>query len=220
MHNDSDIGLQSKCFNKIKELLSKTSVEFNDEQVEKMASLVVMLKKWNKTYNLTAIDDADKMIVLHILDSAVVSPVIKNFKNNIADVGTGAGFPGLVLAILHPEKNFTLIDSIAKKLSFVRFAAVSLKLNNVEIINERCEKIKIEEKFDCILSRAFAPLDKIVNWCKDLIKDDGVFVAMKSHLEEKEINDVPDTVKIEEIISLQVPTLDAVRNAVILKKVK
>ena len=220
MHKQTTSAEKSSILALIKDLMSKTEVVYTEEQLDKLATLVCLLSQWNNALNLTAIRDPKQMVVKHILDSAVVSPLIQNKGNNIADVGTGAGFPGLVLAILNPQIHFTLIDSIAKKLSFVRTAMVSLKLQNVTIINDRCENIKPENKFDCILSRAFAPLDKIVNWCKDLIKNDGVFVAMKSHLEEKEINDVPSTVKIEEIIPLQVPTLDAVRNAVILKKVK
>ena len=154
----------SEILRKIESLISQTDISYSKDQLDKMASLVVLLEKWNKALNLTAIRDPMQMVVLHILDSAVVSPLIKDRGNNIADVGTGAGFPGLVLAILNPDKHFTLIDSIAKKLSFVRTAMVSLNLNNISIINDRCENIDQEKKFDCILSRAFAPLCKIVEW--------------------------------------------------------
>ena len=157
---DSTVN-QTEILGQIRKLMSKTDIEYTDEQLEKLASLVVLLCKWNNALNLTAIREPDKIVVLHILDSAVISPLIKD-KNNIADVGTGAGFPGLVLAILNPDKKFTLIDSIAKKLSFVRTAMTSLGLKNVTIINDRCENIVPEEKFECILSRAFAPLCKIV----------------------------------------------------------
>ena len=132
-------------------------------------------------------------------------------------MGTGAGFPGLVLAILNPQIHFTLIDSIAKKLSFVRTAMVSLKLQNVTIINDRCENIKPENKFDCILSRAFAPLSKIVEWCQDLIAANGEFICMKANLEEDELRSLQDFAKIEETIELKVPSLDEKRQAVILK---
>ena len=158
-----------------------------------------------------------QMVLLHILDSAVVSPLIKDRGNNIADVGTGAGFPGLVLAILNPDKHFTLIDSIAKKLSFVRTAMVSLNLNNISIINDRCENIKPDKKFDCILSRAFAPLCKIIEWCKDLISDEGVFLAMKANLEHDELDQIDKNTTIEEIIELKVPSLDAKRQAVVMR---
>jgi len=207
---------QVEVFNQIRNLMSKTDVECNDEQLEKLAELVVLLCKWNHALNLTAIREPDKIVVLHILDSAVISPLIKD-KNNIADVGTGAGFPGLVLAILNPDKKFTLIDSVAKKLSFVRTAMTTLGLNNVNIINDRCENIVLEDKFECILSRAFAPLCKIVEWCENLISQSGVFICMKANLEDNELNDLPKNAQIESIIDLKVPSLEASRKAVTVK---
>ncbi|MGN0916561.1 MAG: 16S rRNA (guanine(527)-N(7))-methyltransferase RsmG [Succinivibrio sp.] len=207
----------SLIYQKISDLLKETEIKYDDEKIQKMTDLVVMLCKWNKAYNLTAIDDPMKMVVLHILDSAVISPLIQDVGNNLADVGTGAGFPGLVLAILNPDKKFTLIDSIAKKLSFVKFASTSLNLKNVEIIHSRCEDISLENKFECILSRAFAPLEKIVNWCGDLISREGIFIAMKANLDQKEINDLPAHAKIIKKVDLKVPGLDAVRQAVFIK---
>ena len=202
---------------KIKKLMSEAKIDASEDQLEKLATLVILLCKWNNALNLTAIRDPNDMVVLHILDSAVLSPLIKDKGNNIADVGTGAGFPGLVLAILNPETKFTLIDSIAKKLSFVRTAMVSLNLKNVQIINDRCENIEIENKFDCIVSRAFAPLCKIVEWCKNLISDNGIFIAMKANLDEKEISEIHSNAQLVENIELHVPTLDAKRQAVIIK---
>ena len=202
---------------KIKKLMSEAKIDASEDQLEKLATLVILLCKWNNALNLTAIRDPNDMVVLHILDSAVLSPLIKDKGNNIADVGTGAGFPGLVLAILNPETKFTLIDSIAKKLSFVRTAMVSLNLKNVQIIIDRCENIEIENKFDCIVSRAFAPLCKIVEWCKNLISDNGIFIAMKANLDEKEISEIPSNAQLVENIELHVPTLDAKRQAVIIK---
>lgn len=217
MHKKNTLADKAKILEQIKSLMSKTTVVCSEEQFDKLATLVVLLCKWNTALNLTAIREADKMVVLHILDSAVVSPLIENKGDNIADVGTGAGFPGLVLAILNPEIHFTLIDSIAKKLSFVRTAMVSLNLNNVTIINDRCENIVLERKFDCILSRAFAPLAKIIEWCEKLIADDGVFICMKANLEPNELGEVPSFAKIQENIELTVPSLDAKRQAVIMK---
>lgn len=208
---------KSEILANIKNLMKKTEIECSEEQYDKLATLVELLAKWNNALNLTAIREIDKMVVLHILDSAVVSPLISDKGKNIADVGTGAGFPGLVLAILNPQKHFTLIDSVAKKLSFVRTVMVSLGLKNVTIINDRCENIKVEQKFDCILSRAFAPLCKIIEWCENLIDDNGLFVAMKANLEEGELNDLPENAEILENIPLLVPGLDAKRQAVVMR---
>ena len=209
MRNKPSVVDKSEILHKIEYLISQTDISCSQDQLDKMATLVVLLEKWNKALNLTAIRDPMQMVVLHILDSAVVSPLIKNRGDNIADVGTGAGFPGLVLAILNPDKHFTLIDSIAKKLSFVRTAMVSLNLNNISIINDK--------KFDCILSRAFAPLCKIIEWCKDLISDEGVFLAMKANLEHDELDQIDKNTTIEEIIELKVPSLDAKRQAVVMR---
>ena len=214
---NKDLVDYSKINKQISVLIKKTEVIASEEQIDKLANLVILLCKWNKALNLTAIREPEKMVVLHILDSAVISPLIQSKGNNIADVGTGAGFPGLVLAILNPEINFTLIDSVAKKLSFVRTAMTTLKLDNVSIINDRCENIILENKFDCILSRAFAPLCKIVEWCGSLIADNGVFICMKANLEENEIKEVPENAVIEKIIDLSIPSLDATRKAVIMK---
>lgn len=202
----------------IKKLFAVTDISVTDEQINKMTTLVELLAKWNKSLNLTAIRNPDEMVVLHIMDSAVISPLLKG--NNIADVGTGPGFPGLVLAILNPEKKFTLIDSIAKKLSFVRTAMVTLRLENVTIINDRCEHIHPEEKFDCIVSRAFASLQQIVVWCLPLLdKEKGFFLAMKGDIEQDELKAVPQSVRIKSVIDLKVPDLDAKRQAVIMEAV-
>ena len=204
--------------NKLSELFAKTDIACSKEQIDKMVVLLELLCKWNSSLNLTAIRDPKQMAILHIMDSAVISPLLCG--DNIADVGTVPGFPGLVLAILNPDKKFTLIDSIAKKLSFVRTVMVSLQLKNVTIINDRCENIQCENKFDCIVSRAFAPLSRFVGWCLPLISDDGTFIAMKANLEKDELSEVPNTVKIEEIVSLKVPELDATRQAVLMTPVK
>lgn len=201
-------------------LFGQTSLSTTDEQLEKLTIILEMLNTWNSALNLTAIRDVKQMAVLHILDSAVAAPVVASVEGvkHVADVGTGAGFPGLVLAVLHPELNFTLIDSVGKKLSFVRQVSARLKLSNVEMINKRCEEIE-HEPFDCIVSRAFAPIERMVSWCLPLLKDDGRFVAMKANLEQEELDAIPSSVQIERIEELHVPECDAKRQAVVLKKV-
>lgn len=201
-------------------LFGQTSLSITDEQLEKLTIILEMLNTWNSALNLTAIRDVKQMAVLHILDSAVAAPVVASVEGvkHVADVGTGAGFPGLVLAVLHPELNFTLIDSVGKKLSFVRQVSARLKLSNVEMINKRCEEIE-HEPFDCIVSRAFAPIERMVSWCLPLLKDDGRFVAMKANLEQEELDAIPSSVQIERIEELHVPECYAKRQAVVLKKV-
>lgn len=203
-------------------LLDQAKIAPSNEQLDQLTTIVEMLNTWNGALNLTAIKDPKQMVVLHIVDSAVLLPVLSEVVSahnchNVADVGTGAGFPGLVLSIMRPDLHFTLIDSVGKKLSFVRQVAARLKLTNVELINKRCEEIS-DHLFDCIVSRAFAPLDRMVNWCLPLLGASGRFVAMKANLEQTEIQAIPETVTIEQNVPLHVPTLDATRCAVILKR--
>lgn len=213
-----DIILNEAILNKIKSLIAKLDITLDEEQATKLCYLVHLLAKWNKALNLTSIKTEEEMVVLHIVDSASISPLLGEAVN-IADVGTGAGFPGLVLAILNKDKHFTLIDSIAKKISFVKMASVSLNLTNVTVLNNRCENISSEQKFDMIVSRAFAPLERMVNWCIHLLADDGAFLAMKANLTEEEINAIPKSVKIDRLVNLKVPDLEATRHGVFLKKV-
>ncbi|MCR5536493.1 MAG: 16S rRNA (guanine(527)-N(7))-methyltransferase RsmG [Succinivibrio sp.] len=197
-------------------LFSQTKLNYNEEQIAKLVKLAELLIKWNKKLNLTAITDPMDILILHVMDSAVVSPYVSG--QRIADLGTGQGFPGLVLAILNEDKRFTLIDSVAKKLAFVRNAIVALEIKNVSIINDRCENIKPAEKFDCIVSRAFAPLDRMLKWSLPLIAENGYFLAMKGDIKEDELKAIPNSVMIKDIVDIKVPNLEAQRKIVILKQ--
>lgn len=208
------------CQQQLQELLAQTAVSFTSQQLTQLTTLIEMLHTWNTALNLTSIKEVKQMVLLHVVDSAVLVPVLRDLSisvHSVADVGTGAGFPGLVLAILCPDLQLTLIDSVGKKLSFVRQVVSKLQLDNVELINKRCEDIK-HKPFDCIVSRAFAPLERMVNWCLPLLTTQGRFVAMKANLATEEIQAIPRTVIIESIAELQVPTLDAKRQAVILQR--
>lgn len=207
---------ESAISTKISELWKQSdcTVDIDDDKLKKLTALVMLLFKWNQALNLTAIKDPMDMVVLHILDSMSIEPYI--FGKNIADVGTGPGFPGLVLAVLHPEIKFTLIDSVAKKISFVKNAIAILELNNVSAVIGRCEELSPSLAFECIVSRAFAPLERIVSWCRGLITHNGKFVAMKGKLTDAERNDLPEDAVIEEIHELHVPCLNASRQAVII----
>jgi 16S rRNA (guanine527-N7)-methyltransferase len=184
------------------------------EQIESMARLVGLLLKWNKALNLTAIKDPIEAARLHVMDSACVSPFITG--KNVADIGTGAGFPGLVLAIMNPEKEFTLVDSVAKKISFVKNAAAVLGLKNANAVVSRAEKLKPEIKFDCVTCRAFAPLEKIVSICRHLVAENGIIVAMKANVADNELSAVKGA-SVERIAQIKVPGIDARRCAVMLR---
>lgn len=180
----------------------------------KMLAYLKLLQKWNKVYNLTAIRTPEQMVTNHLLDSLSVLPHL--WPSQWLDVGCGAGLPGLVLAIAQPEWEFTLIDSNSKKTSFVQQAIIDLNLANIEVCCTRIEEWNSGKKFDGIISRAFAELGSFISATRHLLAKEGRWVAMKGKLEQ-EADLLPAGVKIEKLISLQVPGLNAVRHLAILK---
>ena len=173
-----------------------------------------LLQKWNKVYNLTAIRDAQQMVSHHLLDSLAVLPHL--WPGRWLDVGCGAGLPGLILALMRPEWTFTLLDSNSKKTSFVQQAVIELGLRNVSICCARVEEWQAPEKFDGIISRAFAETADFTYWTRHLLSAQGHWVAMKRK-PGQELGRLPPDVKFERLIELQVPGLDAARCLVILQ---
>lgn len=175
---------------------------------------LALMQKWNKVYNLTAIRQPEQMVTHHLLDSLSVAPHIR--PGRWLDVGCGAGLPGLVLAVARPDCRFTLLDSNSKKTSFVQQAIIDLKLKNAEVFCARAEEWKPEERFDGIISRAFAELADFVAATRHLLANGGCWVAMKGHLEH-DVKALPADVQVGQTVSLQVPGLQAARHLVILK---
>jgi 16S rRNA (guanine527-N7)-methyltransferase len=173
-----------------------------------------LLQKWNKVYNLTAIRDPEQMVTHHLLDSLSVAPHI--WPGRWLDVGCGAGLPGLVLAMARPDCHFVLLDSNSKKTSFVQQAIIALKLKNAEVFCARVEEWEPSERFDGIISRAFAELADFVAATRHLLANGGRWVAMKGHLEH-DTKALPADIQVGQTVSLQVPGLQAARHLVILK---
>ena len=149
-----------------------------------------LLMKWNKTFNLTSVDDPEQMISLHLLDSLAVLPFLPG--GRVLDVGTGAGLPGIPLAIACPEQAFVLLDSNGKKTRFLVQASGQLGLENVEVVNQRVEQYQVQELFDVIISRAFSSLGQFLSACNHLLSPGGQFLAMKGKLPEDELHHLPD----------------------------
>jgi 16S rRNA (guanine527-N7)-methyltransferase len=183
----------------------------------KMLKYLALLQKWNKVYNLTAIRQPEQMVSNHLLDSLVVLPYL--WPGRWLDVGCGAGLPGIVLALMRPQWMFTLVDSNSKKISFVRQAIIELGLRNVNVCCARVEKWQPQEKFDGIISRAFARTSDFIALTRHLLAEGGRWVAMKGE-PGVELNHLPSDTEVERIIPLQVPELDAARSLVILKATK
>jgi len=175
-----------------------------------------LLIKWNKTYNLTSVDDPEQMISLHLLDSLAVLPFLPG--GRVLDVGTGAGLPGIPLAIARPDQSFVLLDSNGKKTRFLVQASGQLGLKNIEVLNQRVERYQATELFDVIISRAFSSLEQFLSTCDHLLAPGGQFLAMKGKLPEDELRQLPEGIQLVSSVELKIPGLDAERHLLMLRR--
>ena len=199
---------------KLTSLLTQANIQINDQQIQQLIDFVNLLNKWNKTYNLTSVRDPQEMVVKHILDSLVVSSYLQG--DRFIDVGTGPGLPGLPLAIVNPQKHFVLLDSLGKRISFIRNAVRELGLTNVEAVLSRAEEYQPDHQFDGVLSRAFASLKEMTDWCHHLPKKEGHFYALKGHYHDEEVQALEGKFMVKEVIKLHVPELVGERHLIIL----
>lgn len=173
------------------------------ESIDRLLDYIALLTKWNQAYNLTAVRDPGEMVTRHLLDSLAVAPHLTGTR--IIDVGTGAGLPGIPLAILFPDRHFVLLDSNGKKTRFLVQAKASLGLDNVTVVHSRVEEYRPLEPFDTVIARAFAALTEIVSLCEHLIATGGEVLAMKGSAAEAEA--VPAGFRLAGITPLHVPGL-------------
>ncbi|MYL93945.1 16S rRNA (guanine(527)-N(7))-methyltransferase RsmG, partial [Citrobacter werkmanii] len=201
--------------NKLSRLLADAGISLTDHQKNQLIAYVDMLHKWNKAYNLTSVRDPNEMLVRHILDSIVVAPYLKG--GRFIDVGTGPGLPGIPLSIVRPEAHFTLLDSLGKRIRFLRQVQHELGLTNITPVQSRVEEFPSEPPFDGVISRAFASLNDMVSWCHHLPGQNGRFYALKGQLPEEEIASLPAEFSVESVEKLRVPQLDGERHLVVIK---
>ena len=181
-------------------------------QRDQLLRLLDELQEWNGRFNLTAIRDPRDMVVKHLLDSLSVQPWLHG--RRIADVGTGAGFPGLPLAVVNPERHFTLIESTGKKARFVAHAAAALGLANVEVANLRAEAYRPRKPFDTVMCRAVGKVGEFLRIAGHLCAPGGRLLAMKGQHPEAELEALPPGWKRVGVHPLAVPGLDAARHVV------
>lgn len=191
--------------------VTELGLKLDDNQLDQLVELQVQLMKWTKTFNLTAITEENEVLKLHLLDSLAIVPhwLEKGF-NKTLDVGTGAGFPGLPLAIALPEQQFHLLDSNSKKIRFIRQQIHQLGLTNVEAFHSRVQQHEIQD-YDCIVSRAFASIADMVEMTQPLLANEGRWMAMKADYSEQEKNELPAWTQQANAHQLNVPGLNAQR---------
>ena len=182
----------------------------DDKQQASLINYVELLDRWNKTYNLTAVRKPEHMVTRHLLDSLSICPYLRG--KRVLDVGTGAGLPGIPLAIVFPERQFTLLDSNNKKTRFVIQAVSELELPNVDVVQSRVEEFQSPELFDTIITRAYSAIGDMVKQTSHLLAMDGVFLAMKGINPVTEIEELSSKYAVKESHVIKVPGLEEARH--------
>lgn len=193
-------------------------LELSAKAAQKLIDYLHLLTKWNQTYNLTAIREPQKMVSHHLLDCLAIVPHLPAQTTHLIDIGTGAGLPGLIIAIMLPHCQVDLCESNHKKVAFLRQAIIELDLKNVAVYHERVEKIEVTTPYDIIISRAFSDMAEFVRLAQALATEKTQFYAMKGLYPYEEIAQLPPFVQLHEVLKISVPTLDAERHLVKLKR--
>ncbi len=193
--------------------IKELKIELLPAQVQQLIDYLALLTKWNKAYNLTAIRDPLQMVTRHLLDSLAILPYLKGTR--ILDVGTGAGLPGIPLAIADPERSFCLLDSNGKKCRFLQQTVLELGLKNVRVVEDRAEHYANDLCFDSIVARAVSTVEEIIVNTSHLICPQGQWLLMKGQYPAEELGGISGT---HTVIPYQVPGLDEQRHLVIVRR--
>lgn len=210
--------MQSSLADRVKQGLDALDISYGDEAIEKLVAYMELLAEWNKTHNLTSVDDPDEMLSVHIFDCASIKPYMKGA--TLLDVGSGAGLPGMVLAILSPALEVTSVESRNKKAQFQMFAANKLKLQNFKVENVRIEDFKPKDKFAMVTSRAFSSIENFVEGSRETIAPNGRWLAMKGVVPKEELKVLKKMNLKFDTFALKVPELDAQRNLIVISASK
>ena len=205
---------RAASFARLKAGMAELGLATTAEQIETLLDYVELLFRWNGTYNLTAVRGFGEMIDRHVLDSLAIAKFVRG--ETAADIGSGAGLPGIPLAILEPSRAWTLVDSNGKKARFLREAVRALSLTNVRVENTRVEAVK--GSFDTVTARAFASVAEMVKLGGHLLARDGILLAMKGLLNKEEILDMPPDFAVVSAVPLVVPGTDKARHLVIVRR--
>ena len=210
----------------LKEKLNDINIELNDNQIKLFYNYMNLLLEWNEKINLTAITDKKDIILKHFVDSLTINKYLKGY-NNIVDVGTGAGFPGIPLNIINSDIVYTLVDSLNKRINYLNIVIDNLNLKNIKTCHSRVEDFAKDnrEKYDIATSRAVAPLNILVEYLLPLIKEKGICICMKGSNVKEEIDDAKKAIeilggRIEKVEEIILPNSDIKRNIIIIRKIK
>lgn len=215
---NSNIELREHLITRLKAGLDTLDISYGDEAIEKLITFMELLAEWNKTHNLTAVDDLEEMLSVHIFDCASIRPYIKGA--TLLDVGSGAGLPGMILAILSPALSVTSVETRNKKAQFQMYAANKLQLENFTVENVRIEDYKPKEKFGVITCRAFSSIENFVNGSRQAIAPNGCWLAMKGVVPKEELKVLKKLNLKFDTFALKVPELDAQRNLIVISAPK
>jgi len=196
--------------------IQKLTCQPDESQLIQLKQYVELLNRWNKTYNLTAVRDLKSMIPLHIFDSLILAELIKG--NSCLDVGSGAGLPSIPLAIIQADRQFTALDTNGKKTRFIQQAVIELGLKNVKVVQARIENWQPEDKFDAIISRAFASIHDFITSSSKHLAEDGILYAMKGQFPEAEMQYLPKDFVLHKTHQLDVPYVDGERHLLEIKQ--
>jgi 16S rRNA (guanine527-N7)-methyltransferase len=196
--------------------LEQLGIPLAAETSERLLQYIALLAKWNRTYNLTAIRNPEAMVSHHLLDSLAVLPhLAMPGAARVADAGSGAGLPGIPLALARPQWHMALVESNEKKCAFLRQAAIELALANVEVHEGRVERWQPETPFALVISRAFTQLAQFIEACRHLVAPRGLLAAMKGRQPREELDALPQGVRCKAVIGLRTPFIDAERHLVL-----
>ncbi len=211
-----DATLTRQCRGILEDGLAQLKLSLSERQIQLLLEYLALLHKWNRAYNLTAVRDPLQMVSRHLLDSLSVGEFISG--ERIIDVGTGPGLPGIPLAILHPQKAFTLLDSNGKRTRFLQQVKMELELPNISIHNGRVETHQPQPLYDEVISRAFASLLDMLSWTADVCAENGRFLAMKGQYPGDELEQLPPQFRLQSAHRLLVPGSDAERHLLIINR--
>lgn len=200
----------------LQDCLADMPLAVSIDQQHQLIRYVQLMDKWNKAYNLTSVRDPAQMVIKHIVDSIVIAPHLDG--QNFIDVGTGPGLPGIPLSIMLPQKHFILLDSLGKRVRFMKQVGFELGLTNIEPVQSRVEQYQPEINIDGVLSRAFASLKDMLHWCQHLVDSQGVFLALKGQFPLQELEDIPSAFVVHQSIELEVPGLEGERHLIKINK--